>query len=308
MPYLNMVMLIAGAAIVLILLFLVIFLLFKAKDAVLAVLISVVLILLLIGGWYILNPVVQAYLKLAEYTAHAEIDEGMVLRSSVVLVDSLNSLNAALVAENEEQGERLSDYDDLLMQTDSTLATIRDSLEVERATRKKAIEELTETLAEEYEHEIQDGLVKIEQLENRRVKVSFDEKITFSTAQGQLNARGKKVLSKAAPQMRSWLEEKDKLIRIEGHTDRVPINTRTYPSNWELSAFRAASTVHFLNEELKLPAKQLEAAGLGESYPAVVSLPDRLDMAPNRRIEIYFESFLSRPQPDTLYLQTAGRR
>ena len=64
--------------------------------------------------------------------------------------------------------------------------------------------------------------------------------------------------------------------------------------------------MHYLTEELNLPANQLEAAGLGESFPAVVTVPDRLDLAPNRRIEIYFESFLARPEPDTLFFRTAG--
>ena len=259
--------------------------------------ISVVLILLSLGSWYVLTPAVQSYLKLAEFTTEA--DEATVLGGGVVLIDSL-------LTQHEVQKGQLTNYKHLLLKTDSRLDTVQDSLEVERVAREKVIKELAATLAGEYEKEIKDGLVKIEQLENRRVKVSFDEKITFETAEGQLNSRGKEVLSKAAPQMRDWLSANDKLIRIEGHTDRVPIRTDNFPSNWELSAIRAASTVHYLTEELNLPANQLEAAGLGESFPAVVTVPDRLDLAPNRRIEIYFESFLARPEPDTLFFRTAG--
>ena len=233
MPYVNMVFLIGVATIVLILVFLIIFLLFKIKNGVLASVISVVLILLSLGSWYVLTPAVQSYLKLAEFTTEA--DEATVLGGGVVLIDSL-------LTQHEVQKGQLTNYKHLLLKTDSRLDTVQDSLEVERVAREKVIKELAATLAGEYEKEIKDGLVKIEQLENRRVKVSFDEKITFETAEGQLNSRGKEVLSKAAPQMRDWLSANDKLIRIEGHTDRVPIRTDNF--SVELGAFCNPGSQH----------------------------------------------------------------
>ena len=276
-----MLLLIAFAAIILILLSVIVFLLIKAKSALLASFVGVGLILLGIGSWYVTTPLIEAYVKLAEHTKEANLDEGSVVGGSVLLIESL-------IAKDEENQHQLSEYNNLLMQTDSTLTTLRDSL------------------ASRYEQEIKDGLVTIDQLENRRIRVSFDEKITFSTAEGQLNKKGKKVLGKAAPQMVDWLSAEDKLIRIEGHTDKVPINTEVYPSNWELSAFRAASTARFMADELHLPMDQIEAVGLGESFPILVTVPERLNLEQNRRIEIYFESLLSSPQPDTLFAHASG--
>jgi len=56
-------------------------------------------------------------------------------------------------------------------------------------------------------------------------------------------------------------------IRVEGHTDNRPINTRAFPSNWELSSARAASVVHLFTESGLQPAR-LAVIGLGEYRPA----------------------------------------
>jgi chemotaxis protein MotB len=56
-------------------------------------------------------------------------------------------------------------------------------------------------------------------------------------------------------------------VRVEGHTDNKPINTRYYPSNWELSAARAASVVHRF-AKAGIPASRLSVIGFGEFRPA----------------------------------------
>jgi chemotaxis protein MotB len=55
-------------------------------------------------------------------------------------------------------------------------------------------------------------------------------------------------------------------VRVEGHTDNVPINKREFPSNWELSAARAASVVHLFSNRGVEPAR-LTVIGLGEFRP-----------------------------------------
>lgn len=55
-------------------------------------------------------------------------------------------------------------------------------------------------------------------------------------------------------------------LRIEGHTDNIPINTPTFPSNWELSAARAASVVHLFMREGVDPGR-MTVAGFGEYHP-----------------------------------------
>lgn len=73
-------------------------------------------------------------------------------------------------------------------------------------------------------------------------------------------------------------------IEVQGHTDNVPINTATYPSNWELSAGRAGSVIRYL-QQLGIPAERLQAAGYADTKP-VATNETRQGRAQNRRVEI----------------------
>ncbi len=76
----------------------------------------------------------------------------------------------------------------------------------------------------------------------------------------------------------------DWILRIDGHTDRVPINTARFASNWELSTARALSVVQFLVDQGIAP-QRLSAAGFGEFHPIdPAATPDALRR--NRRIEL----------------------
>ena len=80
----------------------------------------------------------------------------------------------------------------------------------------------------------------------------------------------------------------DWIIQVEGHTDKRPINTIKYPSNWELSSDRANSVLKLLLD-LGFEPKRLAAAGYGEFYPITKGdLPQ--DLQQNRRIELKLTS------------------
>jgi chemotaxis protein MotB len=74
-------------------------------------------------------------------------------------------------------------------------------------------------------------------------------------------------------------------LRIEGHTDDVPISTREFRSNWELSTARAATVIRFLTERVGFDPRRLSAAGYGEFHPRVANdTPE--NRARNRRVDI----------------------
>jgi chemotaxis protein MotB len=75
-------------------------------------------------------------------------------------------------------------------------------------------------------------------------------------------------------------------MRIEGHTDDLPISTREYPSNWELSTARAVTVLRYLLTECSVPAKRLSAAGYGQ-FQSLVSNQTEENRAKNRRVEIF---------------------
>jgi chemotaxis protein MotB len=73
-------------------------------------------------------------------------------------------------------------------------------------------------------------------------------------------------------------------IRVEGHTDNLPINTPAFPSNWELSAARAASVVHLLMRSGVAP-ERLAVIGLGE-YRPVAENSEAAGRNRNRRVQL----------------------
>ena len=81
------------------------------------------------------------------------------------------------------------------------------------------------------------------------------------------------------------LVELDRHVKIEGHTDNVPIRTAQFPSNWELSAARSVMIVRVLSELYGVPAAHLAAIGYGETRPLTANL-DPEQRAKNRRVEV----------------------
>ena len=95
------------------------------------------------------------------------------------------------------------------------------------------------------------------------VEVEIRTDILFGSGQARLSAESSAVLRRLAATLKPFPNP----IRVEGHTDNVPINTREFRSNWELSAARAATVVHLLMEEGVAPPR-LAVIGLGEYRPA----------------------------------------
>lgn len=76
-----------------------------------------------------------------------------------------------------------------------------------------------------------------------------------------------------------------KLVKIEGHTDNVPISNSAFPSNLWLSTARATRVYEYLTDVKKLKPKNLEASGRGEAMP-VADNSTANGRARNRRVEI----------------------
>jgi len=77
-------------------------------------------------------------------------------------------------------------------------------------------------------------------------------------------------------------------VRIEGHTDNIPIHTHRFPSNWELSTARAIGVLRYLIEKEQLSSERLFAVGFGEYRPAFPNDTSE-HRARNRRVEIVID-------------------
>jgi chemotaxis protein MotB len=117
--------------------------------------------------------------------------------------------------------------------------------------------------------------------DERGVVVSIANAVAFEPGKAELLPEARETLIQVA----ATLQEFSSQVRVEGHTDNVPIRTEQFPSNWELSSVRAASIVRFLAEGGHLPPDRLAAAGYGEFRPVAVN--DTAEgRAANRRVEL----------------------
>lgn len=94
------------------------------------------------------------------------------------------------------------------------------------------------------------------------LEVEINSSILFDSGEALIQAKAVSALTEIAAAIRSF----PNAIQVEGFTDNVPIETFAYPSNWELSAGRAASIVHLLTDEGVDPFR-MSAVGYGEHRP-----------------------------------------
>jgi chemotaxis protein MotB len=117
--------------------------------------------------------------------------------------------------------------------------------------------------------------------EGQRLVIAFSEGVLFEIGEAQINDQGLMVLQKCA----GILAKIPNRVRIQGHTDDLPIVGGRYRSNWELSTVRAVTVLRFLTESLGLDKRRFSAVGYGEYKPLVPNTSPG-NQAKNRRAEI----------------------
>ncbi|MGH7207608.1 MAG: OmpA family protein [Nitrospiraceae bacterium] len=160
-------------------------------------------------------------------------------------------------------------------------------LEQERAAKEAEIQRLTQThedLTKSLQAEIAKGDIKIQQVRDR-LTINMVDRVLFDSGQSKVKPEGLKVLKQVSDILKKVT---DKQIRIEGHTDNVPIGAKLkerFPTNWELSTARATSVVRYLIEEGGVDRATLSAVGYADNRP-VASNDGEDGRTANRRIEI----------------------
>jgi len=124
------------------------------------------------------------------------------------------------------------------------------------------------------------GLVRVH-LEPRGLIISLGEKGVFDSGSDQIKPDGRALLDDLAASLVSV----GNYIRVEGHTDNVPIHNLRFASNWELSTARATVVVCYLIQTYRLRPEMLAAAGYSE-YRPVASNDTEEGKARNRRVDI----------------------
>ena len=122
------------------------------------------------------------------------------------------------------------------------------------------------------------------------VNIRFNSSSFFEVGAAAVRADKIKIFEQIARQVITD-ENIDCLIKVEGHTDNVPINTTQYPSNWELSVSRASSVVRIL-QKAGVDKKNLMASGYADSRPLVPNQDQsgnniKENQSMNRRVEVF---------------------
>jgi len=132
------------------------------------------------------------------------------------------------------------------------------------------------------------------EIQTRGLVIHISESAFFDPGKAELKPEARTILDLISVQ----LLKIPNYIRVEGHTDNIPINTERYPSNWELSASRAAACLRYLIDKLNFPPERISAVGYAEYRPiALNDTPE--NRAKNRRVDIVIldqEESLSEPE------------
>lgn len=219
-------------------------------------------------------------------------------------------------AERKQLGKNLAALQSDFAERESQNANLRGELrrlEDERASlskkqqllldEKRKLEEKNnhyEDVAKALAKEVKNGRVALRRLRNG-VIVEMPNKVLFPSGSAELNEIGQETLTAVAGAIASI---KDRRIRIEGHTDNVPVGKKLpFANNWELSAARAITVTSFLQEQGVNPS--LMSAEARGQYAPMTSNASPEGRARNRRIEIYL---VPKPEGDRDALRVDGAK
>lgn len=120
--------------------------------------------------------------------------------------------------------------------------------------------------------------------ENAEIRISFEDALLFDLGKADINSSGLALLDNMA----ALIQTNSSAVRVEGHTDNIPIHTQRFPSNWDLSTARAISVVKYFIHIGNINPLRLSAVGYGQTRPLVPN-DSPAKRARNRRVEIVLE-------------------
>ncbi len=166
---------------------------------------------------------------------------------------------------------------------DSQVLDIDEAKAAVQAQLEKEVEQQAVELKELLEQEIDAGLLEIE-TENTKIIIRIREKGSFQSGRANLNPEFFEVISKIT----EVIAVTPGNIVVAGHTDNIPISTKRFRSNWELSSARAVTVVHAILSNSSIDAGRMKIEGHADSSPLMAN-DSRDNRAKNRRVELIIE-------------------
>lgn len=208
---------------------------------------------------------------------------------NATLKQDIDSLRIDMNAYKGKAKDELVSCVDARHKLETDLETLRQtnaSCQTELDKKKSNLKELEDKAArlrETFQSEIAARNVEIENLRGQ-LSVHVLDRILFKSGSAEIRPEGLAVLNKLA----NVLAKENDTIRVEGHTDNVPIGAALkdkYPSNWELSTARASSVVRYFESDHQIDPTRMEAVGFSYYRPVTDGkTPEELQR--NRRVVI----------------------
>ena len=238
--------------------------------------------------------------KLRQKQAELEAESARVAKEREQLRQEQSRLSATLdqerqrlKAEAEEKARLQQEQSQLSASLDEERKRLKAEaeekarLEQAHAAKEEEIRRLTKTqeeLSQSLKDEIAKGNIKIQQVRDR-LTINMVDRVLFDSGRAVIKPAGVKVLKQVGDVLNKIT---DKQIRIEGHTDNVPISTKLqdkFKTNWELSTARATTVVRYLIDQGGVQPQALSAVGYADTHP-IASNESEEGRSSNRRIEI----------------------
>lgn len=140
----------------------------------------------------------------------------------------------------------------------------------------------TEAVSDLVKQEGMQDLVDVK-VQERGIVISIKAKLLFKSGSADIEKAKQDELIKIGKDILTKLPNKQ--IRIEGHTDNVPINSAMYPSNWHLSSYRAINVLKLLVDKAGINPKLISPVGYGDTQPLLPNTSDT-NREQNRRVNI----------------------
>ena len=162
------------------------------------------------------------------------------------------------------------------MDLDAAKAAMQAKLEAEVQAQAKELKEMLDK-------EIASGMIEVE-TENTKIIIRIQEKGSFPSGSANLNPEFFDVISKIT----SVIATTPGKIIVAGHTDNIPISTKRFRSNWELSSARAVTVVHAMLSNAAIDESRFMIQGYADAQPLVPN-DSKEHRALNRRVELIIQ-------------------
>ncbi|MBN2039976.1 MAG: OmpA family protein [Spirochaetes bacterium] len=204
------------------------------------------------------------------------------------LQDERESYIREIAELKKKYDSKISELESLISNLNSELAEIKKLSESQQKELDRMSAQANE-LEQQLSEEIERGEIRLKRL-HEKIIINIDDRISFDSGSSSLKKDVMNALEKVANILSNYPENR---IVIEGHTDNVPISTKKFRDNWQLSSERALAVLNFLLKNTKLDPVRFSAAGFGE-YQPIVSNDTPENKALNRRVDIVVIPRLSR--------------